>query len=44
MNSKQMKLDAPNNVINAGGRVGRHIATLMVWNDDDETRNIHVKL
>jgi len=36
MNSKLMKLDAPYNVIYAGGRVGRHIATLMVWNDDDE--------
>ena len=36
MNSKLMKLDAPYNVIYAGGRVGRHIATLMVWNDDDD--------
>lgn len=36
MNSKLMKLDAPYNVIYAGGKVGRHIATLMVWNDDDE--------
>lgn len=36
MNSKLLKLDAPYNVIYAGGRVGRHIATLMVWNDGDE--------
>ena len=36
MNSKLLKLDAPYNVIYAGGKVGRHIATLMVWNDDDE--------
>ena len=36
MNSKLMKLDAPYNVIYAGGKVGRHIATLMVWSDDDE--------
>ena len=36
MNSKLMKLDAPYNVIYAGGKVGRHIATLMVWNDDDD--------
>lgn len=36
MNSKLIKLDAPYNVIYAGGKVGRHIATLMVWNDDEE--------
>lgn len=36
MNSKLLKLDAPYNVIYAGGRVGRHVATLMVWNDDAE--------
>ena len=36
MNSKLLKLDAPYNVIYAGGKVGRHIATLMVWNDDEE--------
>ena len=36
MNSKLIKLDAPYNVIYAGGTVGRHIATLMVWNDDDD--------
>lgn len=37
MNSKLIKLDAPYNVIYAGGKVGRHIATLMVWNDDEES-------
>lgn len=36
MNSKLMKLEAPYNVIYAEGKVGRHIATLMVWNDDDD--------
>lgn len=36
MNSKLLKLNAPYNVIYAGGKVGRHIATLMVWNDDKE--------
>ena len=36
MNSKLLKLNAPYNVIYAGGKVGRHIATLMVWNDDEE--------
>ena len=36
MNSKLLKLDAPYDVIYAGGIVGRHIATLMVWNDDEE--------
>lgn len=36
MNSKLLKLDAPYNVIYAGGKVGRHIATLMVWSDDEE--------
>lgn len=29
-------MEAPYNVIYAGGKVGRHIATLMVWNDDEE--------
>ena len=33
MESKLLKLDKPYNVIYAGGRVGRHIATLMVWNE-----------
>lgn len=28
MNSKILKLDAPYNVIYAGGKIGRHIATL----------------
>ncbi|MBO4565360.1 MAG: hypothetical protein J5720_08000 [Bacteroidaceae bacterium] len=36
MNSKLIKLDAPYNLIYAGGKVGWHIATLMVWNDDEE--------
>ena len=36
MNSKLIKLDAPYNVIYAGGKIGRHIATLMVWNEDDD--------
>ena len=36
MNSKILKLDAPYNVIYAGGKVGRHIATLVTWEDDDE--------
>jgi hypothetical protein len=31
-----MKLDAPYNVIYAGGKIGRHVATLMTWNDDEE--------
>lgn len=34
MNSKILKLDAPYNVIYAGGLVGRHIATLMTWSDE----------
>ena len=36
MKSQLLKLEAPYNVIYAGGKVGRHIATLMVWNDDEE--------
>lgn len=36
MNSKILKLDAPYNVIYAGGKIGRHIATLMTWEDDAE--------
>ncbi len=36
MNSKLMKMDPPYSVIYAGGRVGRHIATLMTWDDDDD--------
>ena len=35
MNSKILKLDAPYNIIYAGGRVGRHIATMTIWNDDE---------
>ena len=35
MNSKILKLDAPYNIIYAGGRIGRHIATMTVWDDDD---------
>ena len=42
MNSKLLKLDAPYNVIYAGGRVGRHIATLMVWNDGEEELSIGI--
>lgn len=36
MNSKILKMDAPYNVIYAGGRIGRHMATLMTWDDDEE--------
>ena len=36
MKSQLLKLEAPYNVIYAGDKVGRHIATLMVWNDDEE--------
>ena len=35
MNSKILKLDAPYNIIYAGGRIGRHIATMTVWEDND---------
>lgn len=35
MNSKLLKLDAPYNIIYAGGRIGRHIATLTVWEDNE---------
>ena len=35
MNSKILKLDAPYNIIYAGGRVGRHIATMTIWEDND---------
>ena len=35
MNSKILKLDAPYNIIYAGGRIGRHIATMTVWNDNE---------
>ncbi len=36
MNSKIVKLDAPYQVVYAGGRIGRHIATLITWPDDPE--------
>ena len=35
MNSQILKLDAPYNIIYAGGRIGRHIATITVWDDDE---------
>lgn len=35
MNSKILKLDPPYNIIYAGGRIGKHIATLTIWADDD---------
>ncbi len=35
MNSKILRLDAPYNIIYAGGRIGRHIATMTVWEDND---------
>ena len=35
MNSKILKLDAPYNIIYAGGRIGRHIATMTVWEDNE---------
>ena len=35
MNSQILKLDAPYNIIYAGGRIGRHIATMTVWDDDE---------
>ena len=35
MNSQILKLDAPYNIIYAGGRIGRHIATMTVWEDDE---------
>lgn len=36
MNSKILKLDAPYQVIYAGGKIGRHIATMITWADDPE--------
>ena len=36
MKSQMLKLDAPYQVIYAGGFVGRHIATLVTWTEDDE--------
>ena len=35
MNSKLLKLNEPYQVIYAGGKVGRHIATLITWEDDE---------
>jgi hypothetical protein len=35
-----LKLDAPYNVIYAGGLIGRHIATLVTWTEDDEEQTI----
>ena len=40
MKSKMLKLDAPYNVIYAGGLIGRHIATLVTWTEDDEEQTI----
>ena len=36
MNSKLLKLNEPYKVIYAGGKVGRHIATLFTWEEDEE--------
>ena len=36
MKSKLLKLDAPYSVIYAGGLVGRHIATMVTWKEDEE--------
>lgn len=36
MNSKLLKLNEPYNVIYAGGKIGRHIATLITWADDND--------
>ncbi len=36
MKSQLLKLDAPYSVIYAGGYVGRHIATLLTWKEDEE--------
>ena len=35
MNREILKLDAPYNIIYAGGRIGRHIATMTVWEDNE---------
>ena len=35
MNSEILKLEAPYNIIYAGGRIGRHIATMTVWEDGE---------
>ena len=36
MKSKMLKLDAPYQVIYAGGLVGRHIATMVTWTEDEQ--------
>ena len=36
MKSKLLKLDAPYNVIYADGLVGRHIATLVTWKENED--------
>lgn len=36
MKSKLLKLDPPYNVIYADGLVGRHIATLVTWKEDED--------
>ena len=36
MNSKLLKLNEPYKVIYAGGKVGRHIATLFTWEEDED--------
>ena len=36
MNSKLLKLNEPYKVIYAGGKIGRHIATLFTWEDDKD--------
>ena len=36
MKSKLLKLDAPYQVIYAGGLVGRHIATMVTWTEDEQ--------
>ena len=36
MKSELLKLDAPYHVIYAGGYVGRHIATLVTWKEDND--------
>ena len=42
MKSKLLKLDKPYNVIYAGGKVGKHIATLMVWNEVDDEDGVGI--
>ena len=42
MNSKLLKLDEPYKVIYAGGKIGRHIATLITWEDDPEEMSAEI--